>query len=139
MQQRDVLEVLAAFDRAEIRVLLEGGWAIDALVGQQTRDHRDLDLVVDRDDLSAAAHVLAGMAFSHDSDRRPGIPAQLIMVDTSGREVDVHPVMIDDAGNRWQQLSYDDMSRSILRAIGRSLPSTSRCPSGHRGATFVLF
>jgi len=41
----DVLEILAVLRKAGADVWLGGGWGIDALVGKQTRPHRDLDLM----------------------------------------------------------------------------------------------
>jgi lincosamide nucleotidyltransferase A/C/D/E len=41
----DVLAVLAVLREAGAEVWVGGGWGIDALVGEQTRDHRDLDLM----------------------------------------------------------------------------------------------
>lgn len=36
-----VLDVLAAFDAGGIDYWVDGGWGIDALLGRQTREHRD--------------------------------------------------------------------------------------------------
>ncbi|WP_237283485.1 nucleotidyltransferase domain-containing protein [Streptomyces alfalfae] len=49
----DVLFVLTLLRRAKLDVWSGGGWGIDALVGEQTRDHRDLDLM--RSDAPAGA------------------------------------------------------------------------------------
>ncbi|MGH2694531.1 MAG: nucleotidyltransferase domain-containing protein [Actinomycetota bacterium] len=131
MQERDVLRILDAFSRAGISTLLEGGWAIDALIGRQTREHRDLDVVVDRDELAAAARVLTDMGFIHDAGRKPGLPAQLVMVDGTGREADVHPVLIDEAHNGWQQLSHTGAwglySAEGTRGLGRIGGRSVRC------------
>jgi lincosamide nucleotidyltransferase A/C/D/E len=48
----EVLDVLAALAALGRRFWLEGGWGVDALVGHQTRAHRDLD--VDLDAFAAA-------------------------------------------------------------------------------------
>jgi lincosamide nucleotidyltransferase A/C/D/E len=42
----DVTAVLTALDRAHVRHWVAGGWGVAALVGRQTREHRDLDLAV---------------------------------------------------------------------------------------------
>jgi lincosamide nucleotidyltransferase A/C/D/E len=44
MTADDVLDILAALRQAGVDVWIGGGWGIDALVGEQTRPHRDLDL-----------------------------------------------------------------------------------------------
>lgn len=42
-----VLEIISALEAADLCCWVDGGWGIDALVGEQTRPHKDLDLVVD--------------------------------------------------------------------------------------------
>jgi tRNA nucleotidyltransferase/poly(A) polymerase len=44
--------ILSAFQRAGIEATVGGGWAIDALLGEQTRLHSDLDLWVAAETLS---------------------------------------------------------------------------------------
>jgi len=39
--------VLAALDAVGLRAFVAGGWGVDALIGRQTRVHRDLDLALD--------------------------------------------------------------------------------------------
>ncbi len=58
MTADDVVEVLNTLEDAGIDVWLDGGWAVDALVGEQTRDHDDLDLVARSEDAERAISVL---------------------------------------------------------------------------------
>jgi lincosamide nucleotidyltransferase A/C/D/E len=92
---------------AGLVVWLDGGWGVDALLGRQTRPHRDLDLVIARDQLTAARQTLAGAGFSHDASATPGLPARLVLVHADGRQVDLHPVVFDQHGNGWQDLGAD--------------------------------
>jgi lincosamide nucleotidyltransferase A/C/D/E len=39
----DVIEVVGALGPHGLNVWIDGGWGVDALVGEQTRDHADLD------------------------------------------------------------------------------------------------
>lgn len=50
MDAQRVLDLLADFADRDISVWLDGGWAVDALLGTQTRLHDDLDLVARRQD-----------------------------------------------------------------------------------------
>jgi len=45
----EVLAVLDAVRSTGCRFWLEGGWGVDALVGRQTRPHRDVDVDFDAD------------------------------------------------------------------------------------------
>jgi len=42
MTRQDVVEILGWLDGGDVAVWLDGGWGVDALVGEQTRDHDDL-------------------------------------------------------------------------------------------------
>ena len=103
----DASRILGHLEAAGLAVWLDGGWGVDALVGRQTRPHRDLDLVIARDDLAAARQTLAAAGFSHDATAVPGLPARLVLVDAAGRQVDLHPVIFDRHGNGWQDLGAD--------------------------------
>lgn len=60
MTAADVVAFLALMDASAVRVWLDGGWAVDALLGRQTRRHDDLDIVIEALDLSRAEEALRG-------------------------------------------------------------------------------
>jgi lincosamide nucleotidyltransferase A/C/D/E len=103
----DASRILGQLEAAGLVVWLDGGWGVDAVLGQQTRLHHDLDLVIARDDLAAAQQALAPAGFAHDATAVPGLPARLVLVDAHGRQVDLHPVIFDRHGCGWQELGGD--------------------------------
>jgi lincosamide nucleotidyltransferase A/C/D/E len=105
MTEADVIELLDCLKEAGVDVCIDGGWGVDALVGKQTREHGDLDLAVDRDELDNAQRALAKRGFHHDATLEPGLPARLVLRDDCGRQVDLHPLAFDERGDGWQQLS----------------------------------
>jgi lincosamide nucleotidyltransferase A/C/D/E len=84
---------------------IDGGWGVDALIGEQTRDHLDLDLAVDQRDLSRIEQLFAVLGFRYDYTVKPGLPARLVLRDGRSREIDFHPLVFDKHGHGWQQLS----------------------------------
>ena len=72
-----------------------GGWGVDALVGRQTRAHGDLDLSFDHDDAEHAIQALDAAGYRLARDERP---VRLVLRDTAGHELDLHPVIFDDNG-----------------------------------------
>src|SRR5688572_17292653 len=103
----DVAGAVAVLDRIGDRGIacwVDGGWGVDALLGEQTRGHEDLDLVVAQADVPAAAAVLRPLGFGHDATAEPGLPARFVLRHGDGRQVDLHPVVFDDEGNGWQAL-----------------------------------
>jgi lincosamide nucleotidyltransferase A/C/D/E len=95
MTAADVVEILGWLGAASVDVWLDGGWGVDALVGEQTREHEDLDLIVRDAHVPRMREVLA----THGFIQVGGVPQNFVLADERGREVDVHPVRFDDQGN----------------------------------------
>ena len=102
MSEADVLEVLDALEG--LRLWLDGGWGVDALISEQTRAHRDLDLALDERDLAKAETALRALGYQEVEEGWVGRPTRAVFTDARGRWVDVHPLRFDDAGNGWQLL-----------------------------------
>jgi lincosamide nucleotidyltransferase A/C/D/E len=83
------LEVIARLEAAEVRAWIGGGWGIDALVGEQTRPHDDLDLAINTRDEARAIQTLQHAGFRIVEDHRP---TRFVMRTSSGAEVDLHPI-----------------------------------------------
>ena len=49
VQLNDACEILRWAAEADIPVVLDGGWGVDALIGRETRLHNDIDLFVKED------------------------------------------------------------------------------------------
>lgn len=96
MQRAEVLAVLGELQQAGCRTWLAGGWAVDALVGRQTRAHRDLDLAIDSRDEALAVQRLARLCYYLETDWRP---VRLELVKPGYGWVDLHPVWFDDTGH----------------------------------------
>lgn len=92
-----MLEIIDMLERRGVRLWVDGGWGVDALLGQQTRSHADLDLAVelaDRD-LYERAMADAGFEFLYfdpANDDADGNHLNWVVRDERGREIDVHLV-----------------------------------------------
>ena len=96
MDLGEVLGVLADLTGAGCSVWIAGGWGVDALVGRQTRSHRDLDLALDADNETVALRTLEGRGYRLETDWRP---VRVELVAEGRRWVDVHPVVFDATGH----------------------------------------
>ncbi|MGW7067044.1 nucleotidyltransferase domain-containing protein [Streptomyces sp. NPDC054855] len=95
MTADDVLTVLAHLQRAQLDIWVGGGWGIDALIGEQTRNHRDLDLMHRHDQEPAVLGALAAAGFAESLDHRP---IRYVVTDTTGRDIDLHPLVFTADG-----------------------------------------
>ena len=96
MHAEAALELLRLFEAAGIDVWLDGGWAVDAALGEQTRVHKDLDIILQVADLVQLRELLGDRGFLI---REGGTESNFVMFDGHGREVDVHAIIFDEAGN----------------------------------------
>jgi lincosamide nucleotidyltransferase A/C/D/E len=99
MTAEDVLSILAVLRKADVDTWIGGGWGIDALVGEQTRQHRDLDLMHRENQEPAAVAALADAGFVETLDWRP---VRFVVTDPAGREIDLHPLAFAADGSAVQ-------------------------------------
>jgi lincosamide nucleotidyltransferase A/C/D/E len=92
----DVLAVLRALEAAGLPVWVGGGWGIDALVGEQTRHHDDLDLAFRAEHEARLIAVLGELGLELAEDQRP---VRFVMRAADGCAVDLHPVAFDERGH----------------------------------------
>jgi lincosamide nucleotidyltransferase A/C/D/E len=90
----DVLRVLDLLDAAGIEAWLDGGWAVDALLGEQTREHNDLDLAIRVEDRARYDEVMTAAGFRAVSSDVAGDGC--IDVDVHGVDLDV--TRVDERG-----------------------------------------
>jgi lincosamide nucleotidyltransferase A/C/D/E len=95
----EVVEVLDRLDRAGVRHWVAGGWGVAALAGRQTREHRDLDLAIDAQDLDTCLRVLSQLGYAAETD---WLPARIELRAPGARWVDVHPVHFSADGHGHQ-------------------------------------
>jgi lincosamide nucleotidyltransferase A/C/D/E len=99
MRADDVTDVLDRLDRAGVRHWAGGGWGVAALAGRQTREHRDLDLAIDAEDLDTCLQVLSQLGYAPETD---WLPARIELRAPGARWVDVHPVNFSADGHGHQ-------------------------------------
>ncbi len=100
MDGLDVLAVVGSLESDEIAYWLDGGWGVDALVGEQTRRHDDLDLVIELQDSERAMTVLEALGYALVEDERP----TRFVLYAGERRIDFHTVSFDENGGGIQVL-----------------------------------
>ena len=91
-----LVELLRLIENAQIPVWVDGGWGVDALLGTQTRTHKDVDIVLPLGDVPKLQELLARRGFAVREGKPPD---SFVLADGAGLEVDVHAVAFDDEGN----------------------------------------
>ena len=97
MTAADVIDFLGLMESRGIGVWIDGGWAVDACLGAQTRRHGDLDIVIEQRQLAAAVEAVHEKRYApvpRDDTR----PWNFVLGDGAGHEVDFHVIVLDDGG-----------------------------------------
>ncbi len=105
MDVTTVLELLDRFQSNGIEVVVDGGWAVDALLGGQTRSHGDLDIALRHRDVPKLREALEALGYGDvpSPDRRD---CNFVLGDARGRRVDVHSYEFDQAGRNIFGVAY---------------------------------
>jgi lincosamide nucleotidyltransferase A/C/D/E len=81
-----------------IEIWIDGGWGVDALLGEQTRPHDDLDIAIQEKDLPGL-HALLGPRGYRNVPRDDTSAWNFVLGDEKGHLVDVHVIVFDQDGN----------------------------------------
>src|SRR5436189_4743318 len=98
MTSIDVIDLYTTLANLGIEMWVDGGWGVDALLGEQTRPHHDLDFAVREQDVPRLGAIQPEFR-EIDLHQRP---SAYVLRDAQGRELDFHPLVFDEHGDGWQ-------------------------------------
>jgi lincosamide nucleotidyltransferase A/C/D/E len=113
MSAEAAVDLIRLMEGAGIETWLDGGWAVDAMLREQTRTHKDLDIILHRRHLQRLRQLLSERGFTN---RPGGTASNFVLADESGLEVDAHVIVFDPAGNGLYEMENGDTW--ILPAAG---------------------
>lgn len=102
MRAEDVVEVIDVLEQGGVEVWVDGGWGVDAVLAEQTRQHNDLDVVIGVNDAPRLVVVLANLGYT-EIRTWPDSPEVFVLSAADDRRIDVHPVRFDKQGNGVQK------------------------------------
>lgn len=124
----DVARALDTLEHAGAKVWLDGGWGVDALLEEQTRDHDDLDLVIASESSGTAIAALQRVGYTMAQDDRP---TRFVLAADNDRRIDFHPVVFSRDGSAVQKGAGFRGDDAYYPAVGFS---GSGAVAGHRVA-----
>lgn len=98
MTVNDIMDFLNLCDENDVSVWVDGGWGVDALLGEQTRKHGDLDIAIEQRHVATLESVLTTKGYKRIK-REQERPHNFVLGDEAGHQIDVHVVVLDEVGN----------------------------------------
>ena len=115
MPAEEVVEIYTLLNDAEVELWVDGGWSVDALLGQQTRSHKDLDIALHWKDTPKLREALGTRGYN---EVRQESQWNFVLGDDLGHEVDIHAFVCDGRGNVVEGVMYPTGSLSGKGVIG---------------------
>lgn len=95
----DVISLYRELESLWIHVWVDGWWWIDALISKQTREHDDLDIVIEGPHLSHFLEYASKVGY-RDHPRDDTCDWNFVLENPSWLLIDVHVVVFDGNGDR---------------------------------------
>ena len=120
MKPEDVIELYELLIRNGIKVWIDGGWCVDALLGKQTRPHPDLDIAIRKVDADKAHGLLESLGYFNKpiADAREW---NYVMENPDEFLVDIHVFEFDNSGKNTYGVDYPKDSLTGTGHIGGKL------------------
>jgi lincosamide nucleotidyltransferase A/C/D/E len=69
----EVIDVYTSLENFGVEIWIDGGWGVDALLGEQTRPHKDLDIAIQQKDVVALREFLHAQSYREISSKTPDL------------------------------------------------------------------
>lgn len=89
MDARSVIDLNEFFEWHRLGVCIDGGWAVDAVLGRETCRHDDLDIAMPHLNVPKLRQLLSEKGFN-ERRRDDMWECNFVLVDAQDRELDVH-------------------------------------------------
>ncbi len=129
MAASDLVELLRKIEGVGIEVWLDGGWGVDALLGEQRREHDDVDLIASLADMPRLLECFEGRGYELVDGE---LPMSVVLLDSLGRQVDIHSVVFNERGDGVYRMRNGEdwvYPSSSFAGKGRVLDLRVRCLS----------
>jgi len=106
MPAADVVNLVRLCEENNIEIYIDGGWGVDALLEEQTRPHRDLDVALPHKFVPRLRELLEARGYK-DIERDDTRDCNFVLGDDNGHQVDIHSYTFDEDGNNIFGVAYE--------------------------------
>ena len=108
---------MAVLEQNGLEVYVDGGWAVDAVLGEQTRPHDDLDIALPHAQVPRLRALLSMRGF-REQRRDDSWECNFVLADEAGGRLDVHSYTLDAAGLNVGGVAYSGEQLNGRGVIG---------------------
>lgn len=123
MTPSEVLNLYNKLESLGIKIWIDGGWNVDALLGKQTRPHKDLDIAIQWKDVPQLRELLSAQGYKQIKEDSQW---NFVLADNNAHEIDVHAFVYNDKGDVVEGIMYPSES---LKGTGTINGQPVRCVS----------
>lgn len=109
MNAEEVVKLCKLFQKNKIKIWIDGGWGIDALLSKQTRPHNDLDIAVRHKNVSKITRLLQAEGYQEIKDPNKK-DYNFVLRNGRGYKIDIHSFEFDKMGNNIYGINYPKQS-----------------------------
>ena len=107
MNEEDVVDIVKKSELIGVDVWITGGWGVDALLGQQSRSHNDIDIFVQKKDTAVFTEMLRSNGYCETDTEEIDTT---VWRDNCDRIIDLHLFEFTEVGTlRFQNKIYPDI------------------------------
>lgn len=96
MSPERLLQIYNDLTKLGVKLWLDGGWGVDALLGEQTRPHKDIDFLIQKKDVQVVNEYFSNSGFI-PSESEPSTWWHFVL-ESPDAIADIHVVDFDDEG-----------------------------------------
>lgn len=116
VNKSDAMEIISWAINHDITIWLDGGWGVDALLGEQTREHNDIDIFVERNHAKQFLDVIIDHGFQEVVTSYTNLD-HTVWKDGKERIIDLHVFDFDEKddlvflGDTYPQEVFDGIGK----------------------------
>ncbi len=116
-ESKKVIRIYKDLEDMGVRIWIDGGWAVDALLEKQTRSHKDLDIAVENKDMEKLKNYLVQHGFK-EIEREEHKKWDGVYCNEIGQEIEIHSFEINSDGSIVEQNYWDGYDNNSLNGTG---------------------
>ena len=135
VNEKDAIEIILYAEESEIAIWLDGGWGVDALLGEETRVHNDIDLFVEKSNSKKFLEIIKEKGFAEVVEAYTTTD-HTVWKDDKGRIIDLHIFEFDEQG--YLVFEGEAYSPEVFSGIGKIGDKEVKCINAKNQVLFHL-